>query len=180
MDNVIENLIEELKDEELATCMGGCINVNPAGKGIPYIVGPNGQLQGTSRAPGQLNNSGNGLTYVGDPNSSVRYVSDRAVKGAFAAVDVQQVLAKVATLPITTWKYTEEADSVRHMGPMSQDFAATFRLGDSDRSIQVVDVNGVTLAAIQGLYQMLVEKNTELDALRAEIQALKQLMQAAV
>lgn len=57
--------------------------------------------------------------------------SDRNVKEHFAPVDVQQILETVATLPITSWNYKEENSSVRHIGPMAQDFAAAFGVGDS-------------------------------------------------
>src|SRR6202030_470580 len=44
-------------------------------------------------------------------------LSDRNAKNNFAPVTPQQVLAKVAALPITQWSYKTEA-GVRHIGPM--------------------------------------------------------------
>ena len=35
-------------------------------------------------------------------------------------------------------------------GPMAQDFYAAFGLGNSDKSIGLLDASGVALAAIQG------------------------------
>jgi hypothetical protein len=91
--------------------------------------------------------------------------SDRAVKADFATVDGQAVLAQVASLPIQSWRYRTEDPAVRHIGPMAQDFAAAFNVGDNDRHIHVVDGQGVALAAIQGLTQ-------ELRALQAANAAL--------
>jgi hypothetical protein len=76
--------------------------------------------------------------------------SDRDRKSGFSDVDVEAVLAAVRELPITTWSYKDDP-GVRHIGPMAQDFAAAFGVGDDDRRIHTVDASGVALAAIQAL-----------------------------
>src|SRR4051794_11065406 len=93
--------------------------------------------------------------------------SDRNKKANFAAVNSREVLARVATLPITTWNYLSEGPSVRHIGPMAQDFAAAFGVGDDDTRINMVDAMGVALAAIQGLYQLVQEQEIQLATLEA-------------
>ena len=75
---------------------------------------------------------------VGDGRCGV-VKSDRAVKADFASVDAQAVLAQVASLPISSWRYRTEEATVRHLGPMAQDFAAAFNVGDDERHIHVVD-----------------------------------------
>lgn len=102
------------------------------------------------------------------------YPSDRNIKEHFAAVDEQEILAKVATLPIETWNYKEQNPAIRHIGPMAQDFAAAFGVGESDRYINIGDASGVTLAAIQALYKMLLEKDAQITSLRADLNDLKQ------
>ncbi|HEY0548440.1 MAG TPA: hypothetical protein VGF13_02495 [Verrucomicrobiae bacterium] len=57
--------------------------------------------------------------------------------------------------------------SVRHIGPMAQDFRSAFAVGENDRTITTVDADGVALAAIQGLNQKVEEEN---GALRAALQ----------
>lgn len=94
--------------------------------------------------------------------------SDRDTKTAIETVDPQQVLAKVAALPISTWSRRSGAPTVRHMGPMAQDFAAAFGLGSNDRSIAIVDLAGVSLAAIKGLNAELSEKEEQIAALRRQ------------
>jgi len=94
--------------------------------------------------------------------------SDRATKSNFAAVDSHQVLEQVAALPIQTWNYRSEPETARHMGPMAQDFYAAFSLGDSDKTIATVDADGVALAAIQGLYRMVQQKDAQIAALKAQ------------
>jgi hypothetical protein len=102
--------------------------------------------------------------------------SDRAAKTDFSAIDGQSVLAKVVALPITSWSYTN-APSVRHLGPMAQDFMAAFGLGESDKHLSVVDGLGVSLAAIQGLNQkleaQLAEKDARIAVLEKEVASLR-------
>lgn len=93
----------------------------------------------------------------------------RGVTGARPVpVGANEVLERLATLPVSVWTYRFDHDSVRHLGPMAQDFADTFGLGSSDRTIAVVDANGVCLASVQALYRRLVAVETELAELRAE------------
>ncbi|HEV2329429.1 MAG TPA: tail fiber domain-containing protein [Verrucomicrobiae bacterium] len=105
------------------------------------------------------------------PSGSVQSSSDRNAKEDFAAVNPQQVLAKVATLPVTEWNYKSDK-GVEHIGPMAQDFHAAFGLnGGDDKHISVVDEGGVALAAIQGLNQRLEDDAKAKDQ---EIAGLKQ------
>jgi hypothetical protein len=83
------------------------------------------------------------------------------LKANFGSVDAADMLQRVRELPISTWNYTSDNAAVRHIGPMAQDFAATFGVGADDRHIHPIDGQGVALAAIQGII-------TELDALRKE------------
>jgi hypothetical protein len=99
-------------------------------------------------------------------------MSDRTTKENLAPVDARDVLARVCTLPISTWNYEAQGAEVRHMGPMAQDFRAAFGLGVSEKLIDTVDPDGVALAAIQGLNEMLREKDAEVAALRESNRAL--------
>jgi hypothetical protein len=94
--------------------------------------------------------------------------SDRNAKENFAPVSPQEVLNKVAALPITTWNFKTMNDG-RHMGPMAQDFYAAFGLGGGDTTITSVDPDGVALAAIQGLDEKLTEELKRRDAENAEL-----------
>jgi hypothetical protein len=89
--------------------------------------------------------------------------SDRAIKEAFTPVDPRTVLDSVRDLPIERWRY--KGDGAAHIGPMAQDFAAAFGVGDDDRVIYTVDAQGVALAAIQALA-------AEVAELRAEVARL--------
>ena len=101
--------------------------------------------------------------------------SDRAGKDNIRLVDVRDVLARLVSVPIATWNWKSQDASVRHMGPMAQDFMAAFRVGETARGINTVDADGVALAAIQGLHQLLLEKDREIAQLRSKIGEIDRL-----
>jgi trimeric autotransporter adhesin len=102
-------------------------------------------------------------------------LSDRRLKTAVVAVDPVDVLDRLVSVPIATWSYTAQGERVRHMGPMAQDFAAAFGLGEDDTHIATVDADGVALAAIQGLDAKLAAQR---DALAGENAALRRTLEA--
>jgi hypothetical protein len=101
---------------------------------------------------------------------------DRNLKEDFQPADPCAILEKVAALPVMTWHYKTETASVKHLGPTAQDFKGTFELGDNDKSIGTIDEGGVALAAIQGLYQKLNEKDAEIQKLNARLEKLESLL----
>jgi hypothetical protein len=78
------------------------------------------------------------------------------------------VLETVARMPISTWSYKTDDPSVRHLGPMAQDFHAAFGLGNTDRAYDPIDAHGVELAAIKALYERLEEEAALIDQLERE------------
>jgi hypothetical protein len=100
-------------------------------------------------------------------------LSSREAKANVAPADASGILSLLADLPISTWNYVGQDPSVRHIGPMAQDFAA-FGVGEDEDHISAVDADGVALAAIQGLYKLLQEKDGQIAALEARVAALEQ------
>jgi hypothetical protein len=95
-------------------------------------------------------------------------LSDRRLKTAIAAVDPVSILDRLVATPIATWSYRAQSD-VRHIGPMAQDFAAAFGVGENDTTISTIDADGVALAAIQGLNAKLEHENAVLrEALESQ------------
>lgn len=99
--------------------------------------------------------------------------SDRNAKENLASVDGQEVLARLVGVPVATWNYASQDPSIRHIGPMAQDFYAAFGLGEDDKHISTVDADGVALAAIQGLYEQNQALSAENAAQQAQIDALE-------
>jgi len=105
--------------------------------------------------------------------SSWSTISDRASKENFRAVDGQELLKRLAAVPITTWNWKAQDDSIRHLGPVAQDFRAAFGLGEDEQHITTVDADGVALAAIQELYRMSREKDEQIRELARQVEALR-------
>ncbi len=103
-------------------------------------------------------------------------VSDVHSKHRFEQISNEQILEKLRHLPITRWSYKKEDDSIRHIGPMAQDFFAAFRLGHDNRGIGTVDADGVALAGIKALEERTRNLAEEIESLKADNAALRQEM----
>jgi Chaperone of endosialidase len=91
--------------------------------------------------------------------------SDENLKAGFSTVDAGQVLERVASLPVRRWHYKAEP-SVRHIGPVAQDFYRAFGVGPDNKHIASVDADGVALAAIKGLNEKVERLQRQLASLR--------------
>jgi hypothetical protein len=109
-------------------------------------------------------------------NASWTFSSDRDLKENFVEIDPKEVLERVSRLPITEWNFKGYA--LRHLGPVAQDFQALFPLGGTETMIDSGDLQGVSLAAIQGLYESLREKNAEIAAIKNQNAELQQRLSA--
>lgn len=103
--------------------------------------------------------------------------SDVNRKHLFGRISGEDVLARLRTLPISTWSYLSEDATVRHLGPTSQDFRAAFGLGGDELSIGTVDADGVALAAAQALERRTSAQAEEIRALREENAALRERLE---
>lgn len=109
--------------------------------------------------------------------------SSRLAKEAFEGVDGEEILTKLADLPIERWRYI--GTTADHVGPFAEDFHAAFGLGESATKISTVDAEGIALRAIQALErrtEALQQENAELtrrlDALEKQspVQAQPRIM----
>jgi uncharacterized coiled-coil protein SlyX len=105
--------------------------------------------------------------------SSWSTLSDRDAKANYEAVDGREILRQVAAMPVQTWNYKAQDPAIRHIGPVAQDFYAAFAVGDTDKFISTVDADGVALAAIQGLNQIVQEQEAQITTQQAQIDALE-------
>ncbi len=110
-------------------------------------------------------------------NGTLTQSSDVNAKRDLESIRPEEVLAKVLALPISTWAYKAGDPSIRHMGPMAQDFYAAFGLGKDDKGISTMDTSGAAFGAIQGLHKLLSEKDRQIRALEERLRKLEQLIQ---
>jgi len=105
--------------------------------------------------------------------------SSRTLKDRFGGVDGEDLLGRIRGVPVSTWSYIGEQRGVRHLGPFAEDFRAAFGLGVDDRSIGLLDIDGVNFAAVKALEARTAElraKAAQVDRLNAEVAALRERM----
>jgi hypothetical protein len=102
--------------------------------------------------------------------------SSRDLKTGFATLAPREALERVATLPVSLWSYKADGPAVRHLGPMAEDFHRAFGLGSDDKHIAPGDQAGVALLALQGLHQMVQEKDRQIAELTDRLAALEETL----
>ena len=145
---------------------GGALSAT-TGASVMYTLPPDWPQSVTVRATSAVD-----AARSSDVNILVNHciTSDRNLKTDLRATNGLDILNSLARLPITSWRY-RSGDPSRHLGPMAQDFAASFKLGASTTSIATVDEGGVALAAIQALNAKLQAENAGLRADLARLDA---------
>ncbi|HYN86995.1 MAG TPA: tail fiber domain-containing protein, partial [Ardenticatenaceae bacterium] len=99
--------------------------------------------------------------------------SDRSLKANLTHVDGQAILQQVSRVPVFRWSARGGDPDITHIGPMAQDFYAAFGVGENDRSISTIDLDGVALAAIQGLNALAQEQEATITTQRDKIATLE-------
>ncbi|MEM9597597.1 MAG: tail fiber domain-containing protein [Acidobacteriota bacterium] len=108
--------------------------------------------------------------------ASFNTTSDRNLKTDITPLDGSQVLDTLLELPVASWRFKEDPLGAIHLGPMAQDFFQAFGTGSSPVHLSPLDVGSVALAAIQGLHAKVEDKQGEVDALSARVEALEALV----
>jgi len=108
-------------------------------------------------------------------------ISDRNRKENFDTVDGEDMLARLRSVPVSSWNYIAQGHEIRHIGPMAQDWEAAFGLSGDSTTINTGDMDGVTLAGVQALdtrtsahtkrIDTLEQRNRELEGSHAVLEA---------
>ncbi len=111
------------------------------------------------------------LHVIGDATitGNVSMGSSREMKNDLGPVDGGALLNLLSELPIHSWRYLDEPNSVRHIGPMAEDFHATFGLNTDPRHLSIVDTTGLALAAVKELHNQLQARDREIEELRQRL-----------
>ncbi len=120
--------------------------------------------------PGAGGNVGCDLT-VAVPNWTC--ASSRTLKENYLTVDGEDVLWRIRGTPVTTWSMIGADASVRHMGPVAEDFWRAFGLGLGETAIGLGDIDGVNFAAAKALEARTAQLRTELEAKSARVETLE-------
>ncbi|HEX5219292.1 MAG TPA: tail fiber domain-containing protein [Verrucomicrobiae bacterium] len=124
---------------------------------------PTNKLHVVGGATFASGNAGANQVVVWIPGSpSWSFTSDRNTKERVTPVDPVEVLERVGRLPIAEWSY--QGYEQRHIGPMAQDFHAAFPFSSDATTLNSADLDGVALAAIQGLNQKVQTRDKNIAA----------------
>lgn len=107
---------------------------------------------------------------------TISQLSSRATKEEFEALPGPLLLAKLETLPVPAWRYRDAEAGERHIGPMAEDFHATFGVGADPRFLSPGDVAGVALASVKALQDEVKQRDQRIAELEARLQRLEALL----
>ncbi|MGK7294235.1 MAG: tail fiber domain-containing protein [Candidatus Wenzhouxiangella sp. M2_3B_020] len=125
---------------------------------------------------------------TGGPELSVLANGDIRIKGSYLSgssrelkqdidpIESPAILEKLEQLPIYEWSY-KRSPSSRHIGPMAEDYHATFGLAGEGTGLAATDLAGLSLASIKALVsevKTLKEDNLALQARIAKLEDTRQ------
>jgi hypothetical protein len=177
---------DNLVESDYSLALGSYIHILPEHTGA-ILVADSTQLLFTSEAANELAVRATGgvrlITAVDDDGLEISgailpagsgawaQLSDRNAKADITSVDPQAILENLMQIPIQTWRYSSQSDSVRHIGPMAQDFHAVFGFGEDNRYINTIDADGVALASIQALATQVQDQAEQLAVLENQLES---------
>jgi hypothetical protein len=104
-------------------------------------------------------------------------LSDSTVKENIKDIDAYDFLKNLDEIEVYSWNYISQNDSIRHIGPMAQDFYAAFNIGNDSTTINSGDFDGINLLLIKGLNLKLNQmggQGKKLTELEKELLALRE------
>lgn len=103
-------------------------------------------------------------------------LSDRERKENITTLDTEEYLNRLDGIEVYEWSYIAQDSSIRHIGPMAQDFYKTFELGTDSTTINSGDFDGVNMLLLKALdnkMDVLELQEAELIEMRQQLEDLK-------
>jgi trimeric autotransporter adhesin len=156
------------------TALGYLADVGSGALTNSTVIGANAKV--TTSNTIQLGNSS--ITTL-NCKVALTVTSDRTKKENFLPVDGAEVLRKIRGFDLPSWNFIgQDKKTMRHYGPMAQDFYAAFghdAIGSSgnDTTINSGDLAGITLIAVQELSAEGVTMKEENSVLKSKNAALE-------
>jgi len=94
-------------------------------------------------------------TSIANGGGSWDMISDRHKKESIFKISGKDYSNAFNLLPIFAWNYKDQKEL--HIGPMAQDFYSTFRIGEYENYINMIDADGVVLMGIKQVNRKLDE-----------------------
>jgi hypothetical protein len=90
-------------------------------------------------------------------------LSDSTKKENIEPIEPIEYLKRLENLNIYEWNYISQDDSIRHIGPMAQDFHRTFNIGGDETTINSGDFDGLNIILLKALKHEIDEKKILLE-----------------
>ena len=121
-------------------------------------------------------------------SGTVNGTSSITTKENLLQIDPSIILSKVGNLMISKWNYIKDGASIKHIGPISEDFHEAFGLnGVNNDRISYTDLAGVALVSIQALKKEVEmskihekEKDNEIHIMQEKITMLEQAIKKLI
>lgn len=107
-------------------------------------------------------------------------LSDRERKENITTLDASEFLNRLDSVKVYEWSYIAQDSSIRHIGPMAQDFYKAFELGDDSTTINSGDFDGVNMLLIKALDEKmdkLEKQEAEMMEIQNQLEELKEQRQ---
>lgn len=101
-------------------------------------------------------------------------VSDRNKKENFKNELPEDILKKITKIKISTWNYKSQK-TVRHIGPTAQEFHSVFGIGENNKTICTIDMDGISMIGIKALEKRtsdLSEQFKKLDDVSSQVNSI--------
>jgi len=162
---------------DIQVTTGGNLAYEATGTTTNFLLNNNGRMTVNSDTAGaltfDLKNDGD-LIITGDLTANgTNYPSSRTLKEGFSAVDNREVLQRLSRVPVSVWTYKSDTDKQPHIGPVTEDFSAAFDFLQVDGKLNTIDLHGVAMAAIQGLNEVVSEKDARILELEQRLAAIE-------
>lgn len=109
-------------------------------------------------------------------SSAWSILSDEDSKIKVSLVDDLDMLDKLKSIPISTWRY--QGQDVTHMGPMAQDMHTVFGVGEAADRISTLDADGAIFSALRGCKSLKQQLSRSVEELHEEMLRNDRLIQA--
>jgi len=93
-------------------------------------------------------------------------LSSRSYKENLQIIDYNELLEQFNNIDVFNWNYINSPNKTQYIGPVAQDFFKTFKIGYDSNYINSINIDGVNMAAIKGLYIKNSELKKVLDSLK--------------
>ncbi len=103
-------------------------------------------------------------------------LSDSTKKDNITPIEPLEFINKIDDIEVFRWSYKSQNQSIKHIGPMAQDFHQTFEVGLDSTSINSGDFDGINLLLLKGLkekVELIEGQKQQINELRRELELIK-------